>query len=413
MKKFAEQFKKRSEKVSLTAFEREELRERLLSYMEYHPMQSGVQAMGLNHARGKKRISIFMNGWLVGRFAGAATLLLLVIVPVMAEDALPGETLYPIKVRFNEELRGAMVSSPYQKIEWETERLERRLAEAELLADSGRLTPSAEAEVAEAIKEHSEAARESIASIRVSDNDEAALAEITLSSTLEVSAEVLTNKGSNESATSSVLIGAVSEAATATKGGETASYQKILSRVEAETTRAYEYLNSLGNVATAEQKSDIDRRLTDVKLKIENAAIIQETNESEAVLLLTEALRNTQKLISFMTKLEVRQTVTIEDLVPKVQTDEEKLTIAKDKLDESIKTVSTVEANLTKLPPESNDYMAVASTIKQYRELEAEAKSYIEAGDVINAETVTTSALELANALRDTLVGLGIELKTE
>ena len=245
MKKFAEQLKKRSEKLRLSVYERDELRERLLSYMEYHPLPQGVQAMGGAANRNKKKASVFMNGWLVGRFAGVAAMMIFIVVPVMAEDALPGDTLYPIKVRFNEELRGALVSSPYQKVEWETERLERRLEEADLLADSGRLTPDAEAEVAEAIKQHSEAAREGIASIRVTDNDEAALAEIALTSTLEVSAEVLTKRGSAESDTSSVLFGAVTDAATARVGGDTASYQKILSRVEAETTRAYDALVAL------------------------------------------------------------------------------------------------------------------------------------------------------------------------
>src|SRR5690606_12611899 len=119
---------------------------------------------------------------------------------------------YPIKVRFNEELRGAMASSPYQKIEWETERLERRLAEAQLLADSGRLTANAEVEVANAIRQHTEAARASIDTIRQSDNDEATLAEITLSSALEVSAEVWTRREHNSGAASSTLSGAVSQA---------------------------------------------------------------------------------------------------------------------------------------------------------------------------------------------------------
>lgn len=411
MKKFAEQLKKRSEKLRLSVYERDELRGRLLSYMEYHPLPQGVQAMGGATNRNKKKVSVFMNGWLVGRFAGVAAMMIFIVVPVMAEDALPGDTLYPIKVRFNEELRGALVSSPYQKVEWETERLERRLEEADLLADSGRLTPDAEAEVAEAIKQHSEAAREGIASIRVTDNDEAALAEIALTSTLEVSAEVLTKKGSAESDTSSVLFGAVTDAATARVGGDTASYQKILSRVEAETTRAYEYLNSLGSVATAEQKSDIDRRLTDVKMKIEGAAQIKAEDEAQAALLLTEALSNTQKLISFMTKLEVRQNVTIEELVPIVQTDAEKLEAVKQKLVEASKLIVAIESGLAQLNPSSNDYIAMADTVEQYRLLEAETNVYLEAGDLIKADMSASGASELAKALEEAMIGLGIKFE--
>jgi len=407
MKKFAEQLKKQSEKLRLSSYERDELRERLLSYMEYHPLPNGVESVA---SQNKKRFSISINGWLLGRFAGAAAVLVFVVVPVLAEDALPGDTLYPIKVRFNEELRGAMVSSPYQKVEWETERLERRLAEADLLADSGRLTPDAEADVAEAIKQHSEAARQGIASIRATDNDEAALAEISLTSTLQVSAEILTKKGSSDSATSSVLFGAVNKAAATQLGGSTVSYEKVLSRIEVETTRAYEYLNSLGNVATPEQKSDIERRLNDVKNKVERANNLKEQDEAGATLILTEALSNTQKLISFMTKLEVRENVTIEELVPIVPTDEERFNAAKLNLSNASTTIAMVETGLKQLKPSSNDYIAIADTISQYRLIEIEARAYLTAGELEKAEALVSGILEIIKALEDTMVGLGIKL---
>lgn len=410
MKKFAEQLKKKSESLRLSAYERDELRERVLSYMEYHPLPQHMQKAGSRVSRRKRQVSVFINGWLVGRFAGVAAMLLLVIVPVLAEDALPGDTLYPIKVRFNEELRGAMVSSPYQKVEWETERLERRLEEADLLADTGRLTPAAEADVAEAIKHHSEAARESIASIRASDNDEAALAEIALVSTLEISAEVLTKKGSADLNNSSVLFGAVNEAVMAPQTGDTASYQKILSRVEAETTKAYEYLNSLGTVVTTEQKSDIERRLADVKVKIEDAEKIKEADEEEAVILLTDALRSTQKLISFMTKFEVRENVTVEELVPIVQTDEEKSELIAAKISEASEIIISVETGLTQLSSSSNDYIALQETIEQYRSLEKEVSDHLEASDLVKAEMSATSALDLAKAAKEAMLGLGIDL---
>jgi len=410
MKKFAEQLKKQSEKLRLSSYERDELRGRLLSYMEYHPLPNGAESVA---SQNKKRFSISINGWLVGRFAGVAAVLVFVVVPVLAEDALPGDTLYPIKVRFNEELRGAMVSSPYQKVEWETERLERRLAEADLLADSGRLTPDAEADVAEAIKQHSDAAREGIASIRATDNDEAALAEISLTSTLEVSAEILTKKGSSDSATSSVLFGAVNKAATTQLGGSTVSYEKILSRIEAETTRAYEYLNSLGNVATSEQKSDIERRLNDVKNKVESANKLKEQDEAGATLVLTEALSNTQKLISFMTKLEVRENVTIEELVPVVPTDEEKFNALKLNLVNASTTIAMVETGLKQLKPSSNDYIAIADTISQYRLIEIEANAHLTAGELEKAEALVRGILEIVKALEDTMVGLGIKLGAE
>ena len=42
MKRFEEQFKKQAQSVHLRAAERRNLKERLVSYMEYHPMPKGV-----------------------------------------------------------------------------------------------------------------------------------------------------------------------------------------------------------------------------------------------------------------------------------------------------------------------------------------------------------------------------------
>ena len=46
-----------------------------------------------------------------------------------AEGAVPGDALYPIKVSVNEEVRDLVAFSPEAKADWETRRLERRLAE--------------------------------------------------------------------------------------------------------------------------------------------------------------------------------------------------------------------------------------------------------------------------------------------
>ena len=49
-------------------------------------------------------------------------------------------SLYLVKVHFNEEIRSTLALSPYEKVAWETKRIERRIAEARLLASEGNLT---------------------------------------------------------------------------------------------------------------------------------------------------------------------------------------------------------------------------------------------------------------------------------
>lgn len=413
MKKFAAQLKKQSDHIRMTLDEKTQLRERLLSFMEYHPMP-GSQPVDLRSLVKEHQKSVLVwNAWLVGRVVSGVAMLVLVMVPALAENSLPGETLYPVKVRFNEEVRGALSSSPYAKIEWETERMERRLAEAQVLSEAGRLTPEAEAEVADAILEHSAAAKSNIATIRENDNDEAVMAEIALSSALEVSAEVLTKRDQGQtSAPTSLLAGAVSEArASLVINDQELSYDKLSSRVETETTRAHEYLGTLNSSISESERNDIDRRLTDIKTKVETAGIMRQDDEAAAAKQLAAALGNTRKLISFMTNLDVRRNVTVDELVPITPTDAEAQQTLATKLADAAKLVAAVETQLGTMATSSNDYIAISETIAQYRVLESEAIAAMDEGDPEAVDLAIGLVLELAEALRDTMMGLGFEIE--
>lgn len=401
----------------MSTHEKTQLRDQLLSFMEYHPIpeSQSVDLRQLLH-EGKEKLD-FWTAWTTGRVAGTFVVLLLVTVPALAENSLPGEALYPVKVRFNEEIKGALNSSPYQKIEWETERLERRITEVELLADSGRLTPEVEATLASAIVKHSLTAKSSIDAIRINDNDEAVMAEIALSSALDVSAEMLEKregKSGMSTTSESVLAGAVSEArANVSSENVGPSYIKLLSRVETETTRAYEYLDSLKDSISDKERKDITRRLDDVKFKVESAVKIEAENQPEAVKLLSEALGSTNKLMSFMTNLGVRQTVTIEELVPVVPNEEEKRENLTEELEEALTVAATVKVDLPKISTSSNDYKAVSDSLTQLDVLVIEAEAALEVGDLEGAETMITEVAELAKALKSTMDALKFKLDME
>lgn len=408
MSKFAQQLKNKAGEIRLRTDEREQLRDRLLAYMEYHPLPNGQHLPKLRGAKRSSFYSRLSSGWFMGRAAGVAAVFFILVVPAMAEKSLPGDVLYPVKVRFNEEVRGALVSSPYKKIEWETERLERRVAEAQLLADSGRLTASAEANMAKSIKQHSDAAKESIDSIRVNDREEAALAEITLASALDVSTEVLA-KGNSEATSTSVIASAVSQArASVTASGEVASYHRLMSRIESETAKAYEYLGGLDGTVNEKNKADIERRLQDVKVKVDTAVALQSSDEPAAVAILTEVLGSTRKVISFITNLDVRNSVAIEQLVPATPTPEERKVNLTNRLEIATKLSAGLTADIGKLSTTSAKYKEVNEILLQVKDSEKRATEALKTDNLTEAENIIKEVTILLDNLSSSLKSANI-----
>jgi hypothetical protein len=88
--------------------------------------------------------SNFLNVFSMIQRPMIATFSLLVIVlggtlTYGAENALPGEVLYPIKTRFIEPVIDTVSFSPVAELEWEEKKVERRIMEAEALAQEDKL----------------------------------------------------------------------------------------------------------------------------------------------------------------------------------------------------------------------------------------------------------------------------------
>ncbi len=68
-------------------------------------------------------------------------------VSVAAEQSLPGDALYPIKISLNESVRGGLSLSSEAKANYEVTKAEKRLVEAEELAAEGKLDTEAQAQI--------------------------------------------------------------------------------------------------------------------------------------------------------------------------------------------------------------------------------------------------------------------------
>jgi hypothetical protein len=130
-----ENFIKTARGISLSSQEKAVIKRSLLHYIKEHPMADVRPTLSFwaNPFSRLSYASAFVVVLIIGVLAGGGA-------GLAAEKALPGDILYPVKVNVNEEVRTWFLASDEAKANWEIERSERRLQEAEQLASTGSLT---------------------------------------------------------------------------------------------------------------------------------------------------------------------------------------------------------------------------------------------------------------------------------
>lgn len=135
----------RDTSFTMSESEQSRMEECLREYISYRP-----------YPKPHRRLPVSSN---LFRFAVAGLVLILLstsTVSYAAERALPGDSLYPIKIHVNENIARALAQSPVARAEVEAELAARRVDELHELAQENRLTPETSASLEDDFIEHVE-----------------------------------------------------------------------------------------------------------------------------------------------------------------------------------------------------------------------------------------------------------------
>jgi hypothetical protein len=176
--------------IKLTSNERDSMRRTLVQFMEIHPVRN-VENSRLYIKSSRNIIKI--------KFLTYKTMIIgLIIALVMggsvsyaAENTLPGDALYPVKVYVNENARAAVAFTDKSKAELAVELANRRLEEAGKLAVRGTLDAQTEASVDTNAESHVKDAQEKLVTLKSHDAEGAAEIGADLTSVLSVHSIVL------------------------------------------------------------------------------------------------------------------------------------------------------------------------------------------------------------------------------
>ena len=194
-KKFFENLRK---SVRLQAREKDAIRESLLSYIEKHPVRKEMDLrLNTQTQRSMTESLSILNIFKLKPMTILVSLILMATlglggVSAAAENSLPGDALYPVKVGVNENIKSAVAFSQEGKADAEINKAERRLKEAEKLAVRGHFNEELKSRVDARFQNHIEKMTNIAAELEAQGNIEAASElRAKLDALLEVHEEIL------------------------------------------------------------------------------------------------------------------------------------------------------------------------------------------------------------------------------
>lgn len=116
-------------------------------------------------------------------------------ISLAAEGTIPGDILYPVKVNITEPVRGFVAFSDEAKVSWNTERVSRRLNEAEELAAKKGLSAETLSTIQERFKDHANDAQSRIKNVASTNPEKAVELSSDLEITIKAHARILDSIG--------------------------------------------------------------------------------------------------------------------------------------------------------------------------------------------------------------------------
>ncbi len=144
-------------------------------------------------------ITVSHYHWFSARFMTAMAAVMIVVLGggtvYAAQGALPGDTLYTVKVSVAEPVRAALAFSDEAKLSVHTDIAEERLEEAQSLAAEGRLSVQAAAQIESSLETHVAEVETLVLKVEEMNPDVAAEVSATLESALAVNSAILASLG--------------------------------------------------------------------------------------------------------------------------------------------------------------------------------------------------------------------------
>lgn len=171
MEHIIKQLKRGAKNTRLSATEKADIKSAVFSYVNKHPVNNELftrpirSPFQIQNFRNKKSVSVLV---IAGLLMGGS-------VSFAAENTVPGDALFPVKVYVNENVRSVIAVTPKAKAEWDVRLVERRLEEVEKLAVAKDVKPEEQNIAQSNLERYSERMVRSIAKLDDGEDSEDAI----------------------------------------------------------------------------------------------------------------------------------------------------------------------------------------------------------------------------------------------
>lgn len=180
--------------LSLSRDEKDEMRHRIHEYVDMNPVRGGA-------SHEASIVDMFVQFVRVRYVAAAMVAFMVIAGSVAAENALPGDMLYPVKTGFNEEIMQSLAFSQESQAEVETALLKRRLEEIESLSADSSIDNNDYAELIKRVDYHAANADYHLGKLAAMKKESTEEIRAEMQASLEVHEDVLSHLSLNKSTT--------------------------------------------------------------------------------------------------------------------------------------------------------------------------------------------------------------------